>query len=387
MRSLSRALIRCNQAALLLLAIGADAAWAQDPVLAPAVPVRPRVMPNFAPAAPEVVEALMADAEQALSLGDAVLAYELFERAAGYRHSADIEAGWVRAQMQAGQYRAALAFAAHVAGAHPLSATGTVLYAWLLALGGQQREAAARIRSGLSNWPDEPNIRWLHEHLYASFTVRGTPPPWLRPYATGDAAGAGGQVIGSGVLIAADLALANADAVASAGRIWVRDGLGRTRTASVRGMDARTGLATLQLARAFDASPAVPWATADAFPGSPAFFSGFEAGDATARWPLMRVGFLGAVAPGLDERRLGSELLAADGAEPVFDHAGQLAGVGLLSHSGITRFVPASMIRANPPAAKPNQARQVLPRLPPDLIYERALRATLQVIVSSQTVP
>ena len=58
-------------------------------------------------------------------------------------HAPDTEAAQVRAHMQAGDYRRALAFGAHAASAHRRDwPAGTALYAWLLQAGGQA--AAAR---------------------------------------------------------------------------------------------------------------------------------------------------------------------------------------------------------------------------------------------------
>ena len=76
--------------------------------------------------------ALLDAAEAALARGDTEAALAGFERAAGMLHAPDTEMGLVRSQMQAGQYRRALAFAAHTAGAHLEAPAASALYAWLL---------------------------------------------------------------------------------------------------------------------------------------------------------------------------------------------------------------------------------------------------------------
>ena len=60
-------------------------------------------------------------------------------------HAADAELGLIRAAMQDGQYRRALAFCAHTAGEHTDDADGGALYAWLLRIGGQERARRAQV--------------------------------------------------------------------------------------------------------------------------------------------------------------------------------------------------------------------------------------------------
>lgn len=79
----------------------------------------------------------LAEAEVALARGDAALAMERFERAAAREHALDIELGLVRSLMQTGDYRRALSFASHSAGAHGDEPNGAAAYAWLLHPGAQ----------------------------------------------------------------------------------------------------------------------------------------------------------------------------------------------------------------------------------------------------------
>ena len=81
--------------------------------------------------------ALLQRAQSELERGDATQALDDFERAAMMLHAADAELGLIRAAMQDGQYRRALAFCAHTAGEHTDDADGGALYAWLLRIGGQ----------------------------------------------------------------------------------------------------------------------------------------------------------------------------------------------------------------------------------------------------------
>ncbi|HEX7687267.1 MAG TPA: hypothetical protein VF453_06155, partial [Burkholderiaceae bacterium] len=81
--------------------------------------------------------ALVAHAEDELARGHAAAAMDDFERAGQMQHTPDAEMGLIRAELQDGQYRRALAFCAHTAGEHLEAADGGALYAWLLRMGGQ----------------------------------------------------------------------------------------------------------------------------------------------------------------------------------------------------------------------------------------------------------
>jgi len=58
------------------------------------------------------------EGEAKLAAGDASGAQQAFEAATQIVHAADVELGLVRSYMQAGDYRRALSFSAHAAGAH-----------------------------------------------------------------------------------------------------------------------------------------------------------------------------------------------------------------------------------------------------------------------------
>ncbi|MGE1095276.1 hypothetical protein, partial [Pseudomonas zeae] len=76
-----------------------------------------------------------------LAAGDAEAALRDFDVAAQRLHAADTEMSLVRAWMQQGEYRRAIAFVAHTAQAHRQVAGGAVLYAWLLSRGAQDAQA------------------------------------------------------------------------------------------------------------------------------------------------------------------------------------------------------------------------------------------------------
>jgi hypothetical protein len=339
----------------------------------------------------ESVRTTIAAAEARLARGDAVEALQLFERAAAAEHAADIEAGIVRCHLQAGEFGRALAFAAHTAGAHGSDAGGTVLYVWMLVLCGQATFGERLLGQARARLPGDPLLAGLQAQL-----ASGAPVPWagtdvaplrLAPYGVGDAVPATARLVSSGALLEPDRALMPSAALAGATRLWVRDGLGRT-VEVVRDRELAAGdLIALRLGRALggtDAGP-LPVAPSDAFPGSPACASGYAAAVAEMKpaWPWLRQGFLGAVAGDGHERRLGIELpthVLAGG--PVLDLSGRLVGVTQGSGGGVAAaMLPVSSLRAGlaPPVPAPTTA-PAPPRLATEALYERAMRATLQVL-------
>lgn len=90
--------------------------------------------------------ALLAQGESALARGDVGNALAAFERAALMLHAADTEMALVRTYMQAGEYRRAVSFSAHTAGAHrqAVAGRGALCLAALARRAGRGGAAAAR---------------------------------------------------------------------------------------------------------------------------------------------------------------------------------------------------------------------------------------------------
>ena len=289
---------------------------------------------------------LLAAGEKALAHGEAQQAALLFQRAGYIKHAPDAEIGLTRAYMQAGEYRRALAFAAHTAGAHRDSDSGKALYAQLLELGGRG-EIAARL---------------LKEK-----------PARFAPYSPESAAlPKDARVISSGVLLAdGRTALARASSVNEA--LWVRNARGTLVSARVVRRIGELDLALLELERPL-AAAALEAPPRDAFPGSPAFALEYPASeDAAPAWPLLRAGFIG-------RRDLGIALPPGPRGGPVLDTAGRLIGLALADAHGRDRLVPISLLRAELKAGlDENPAAQPIAI---DELYERALAATLQVIAA-----
>ncbi len=333
-------------------------------------------------ATPPALPALLARAEAALKAGDSHTARDAFEQAAALRHAADIEIGWVRAQMLAGEYRRALAFAAHIAGAHPHEGQGAALYAWLLFLGGQEavaRDALARAEFLL---PGDALLASVKARLA---TASAAPPDssFFAPQPLGDSVPAQARLAGNAILLPdARHAIVPLALLEGGGALWLRNGLGRTVRAELLRSDAASGLAVLQLATPLDAPATLALAPREPFPGSPGLVVGYHAeAHALPAWPKISSGFLGGLMPDGTQRRLGIDVPAGSAGSPVFDAAGRLAGIvlpaGTSGQPGLGRVASLSAVAGVEwPAPTPSAT----PALPLDQVYERALRSSLQLI-------
>lgn len=377
---------------------------------------------------------LLAQAEGELAQGNAQSAEKTLDRAAGMLHAADTEMGLVRAYMQAGDYRRALSFAAHTAGAHPEDISGLGLYAWLLHLGGQPAVARQLLDQTLAqvrpSQREAPSVRLLAEvsqRLQAQqLALDGTllqPPMRLAPMPHGAVPTEQARVAGAAWLLPdgqhALLPLVAMPMDAPGTRLWLRNGLGRTVQATPEKAFPDIGLRLVHLREPLadpkDEAVAALWQVPprDAFPGTPAVvMSHARSAQASAAWPLLSVGFLGAPVPApafaaapvpapatqpatqpapqpmpqpvpVSWRRLGIPLPEGQGAGPVLDMSGRLLGLAVPVSDGAQLVVPISRLRQvvgerfGQVASEPTGQRQ-----PVDQLYEGLLRATLQAIVA-----
>ncbi len=334
--------------------------------------------------------ALLARAQAELERGDAPAALDDFERAAMMLHAADAELGLIRAAMQDGQYRRALAFCAHTAGEHVDEPDGGVLYAWLLRVGGQPALAGRVLAQAQEHAGDSALVKAASAALARPLPVASGPllaatdrmAPWPVPVVAPT-----GAHFASNAVLLDDGVTALAPLPAGAGaETWVRNALGHMTRARVdRSQDALValGLVLLRLEAPLRTGAFVPAAARDPFAGSPGFAIQFAGTDAPA-WPVLSQGFLGGAA-GLDgPRRLGFDGLGAAPGAPVLDAAGRLAGITIRTQGGQTTWLPASTWRATPPVAAasaataaPTGARALAA---PDEIYEAGLQRALQVL-------
>ncbi len=339
--------------------------------------------------------ALLARGEAALAAQDPAQALAAFEQAARIAHSADTELAIVRSYMQAGEYRRALAFGAHTAGAHLDESAGTALYAWLLHAGAQDLVARRLLAQALERTSGEPLLAQVAFQLGHPWpTATGAllrPPARLAPYGETKGLPAGASVVASATLAAGGTrAVVPASALVKGARYWVRNGLGRLVEAQPDPAPPSHGLSLLRLAVALP-GPALIAAGTTTFPGSIAYAVEFAPQtNAAPAWPLMKSGFVGAASNGGATRALGVALPRGSArGGPVFDAGARLIGVAAgTGPAGADILVPAPLLRQafgdglfGAAAAGPARPSA------PDAIYEPALSQTLQLIRSGVARP
>jgi hypothetical protein len=332
---------------------------------------------------------LVQQAESLLAQGDTAGAERGFEQAASTLHSADVEAGLVRTYMQAGEYRRALAFGAHAAGAHREVPAGSALYAWLLHVGGQGVVARRTLDDAIQSFPEDPLLRQAGEQLRQ---------PWPRPFGrllhaptrcAPQTWGAGvpesARVSGTAVLAAdGQRALAPGAGLGLARQVWLRNGLGQTVAAQVEARSGQDddGWVVLRLQSPLPVSVGLTLAPRAPFAGSPGSLVEYAGDDsATPSWPLLRQGFFGRLLATPGERLLGIEAPPGRRGGPVFDAQGRWVGIARPGIDGRDRLAAADdlpLVLAPVSASAPVQQRASI-----DTVYESALRVTLQLMIQA----
>ena len=333
-------------------------------------------------------DALVIFAEQRMAEGEASAALEALERASLLAHQAEIELGLVRALMQEGEYRRAMALGAHAAGAHPELPEGTLLYAWLLQAGGQGRYADRVLAETLERWPGQASLADLRQRLAQAWPV--LPPALLSgparalPYGWGTALPAQGRVAAS-ALVAEDGqgAVAPLAAVAEARALALRNGLGQAVICTLADRDEASGLAWLRTDSPLTPPAPLRRTAAEPFAGSVGTTVEFAPqDDAAPAWPWLRQGFIGRFAGAY--RPLGLDLPAGPRGGPVFDAAGRLVGLALRTAEGhdalaaVQRWPRDWAERAAPEADGSRPAAVAV-----EALYEVALKRVAQIIVVS----
>ncbi|WP_310384093.1 hypothetical protein [Roseateles sp.] len=354
-------------------------------------PKQGQALPQSEPAR----QALLKTARTALGAGDSALAIAQLDAAAMISHAADTELLMLQAQMQAGDYRSALMFASHTAGAHIHDPEALALYAWMLALGEQRVEARRLLDAGLKRLPQEPTLlaMQLQLPLAEPAAAAETDPQAAAirpgPLAIGTPVPAHAQALGSGLLLDSGRhALLPLDpSQDSAAQLWVRNGLGHASAARLVKRFDSLGLALLSLDTPLpSAQSSLQRAPRDAFAGSPATaFSYLAAPSAQAAWPAMHRGFLGRLSAASNQQALGIELPVAPRGGPVFDQAGRWVGISVAGPNGDPKLASLSVLQAALGPwfeAVPVQAQGLTLAL--DEQYEQALPLTVQLLVAGK---
>ena len=338
---------------------------------------------------------LLKKGETDLVLGHAELALPAFEQAANLEHAADIEMGILRSFMQLGEYRRALAFAAHTAGAHQDEPGGSALYAWLLHCGGQRTFAQQFLKEAQVRMPNEVLLGLTKKQLDTAAPIADglllEVPNRLAPYSYPDQPiPAQAAVVGSALLVnAGKSALVPTVVIAHSREIFLRNGLGNTTRATVQSQSQELGLSLLRLDSALPAQNGLVVPSRDAFPGSIAYAIDYVSSiKSDPAWPLLYQGFLGMPDEATSLRLLGIDIPDGQHGGPVLDGAGRLVGLILpttdKAQTGAkTRFVPISRLRQQfgelfgAISEQPASAK-----IPTDEVYEKSLGQTLQVMTA-----
>jgi hypothetical protein len=331
---------------------------------------------------------LVAEGEALLAAGDAAGALRAFESAASIVHAADVELGLVRSHMQAGDYRRALTFGAHAAGAHRELPGGMVLYAWLLHVGGQRPFAKRMLDEWIVRAPSDAALlqarRELSNPSPRADGVLALPPIRIGPSDASTPVPAGASVVGNAVLLPSGRqAVVPAQLVAGARRVWIRNGLGRTSAATPSVRQDVVDLILLELDSALDRP--VDWLAAPAPPpaGSPSYLIEYGlSGDAAPAWPILHAGFFGRPREAPSMRPLGIDAPSGPRGGPVFDRYGRVAGIAMTAADGSGWLLPVSsfVVQPDAPGSAVGTAQPTTP-LALDALYEAALRMSAQLIV------
>lgn len=347
--------------------------------------------------------ALLDRAEAQLARGEVVEATDTFERAAMMLHAPDTEMGLVRAYMQAGQYRRALSFCAHVSGAHLESGAAGALYAWLLSAGGQRQFATRVLTETRERLPGDPvGLEVARAFASAAPVATGLlvqSPQRMAPQAVSERGAPtlpnSVRVVSSGVLVAnGTMALVPSTAVepASSEAVRVRNGMGLITQAhaDVAQPLASRGVTVLRLdvALPVEGIPAV--APRDPFAGSASFAFAYAAQEsAQPAWPWLSQGFFGSFLGRDGYRKLGIGIVGSYGG-PVLDAAGRLAGMvlegrgeepAMLSASHWLDFFPVSAPAVVSASSSVGAAERQIGAIPADEAYEYGMRIALQVLM------
>lgn len=331
-------------------------------------------------------DALMRQGAAALAMGDTKTAAAAFETAVSMVHAPDAELGLVRSYMQAGNYRQALSYCAHTAGAHKDEPEGAAFYVWLLHLGGQDVAAKRILLEAQARMPGNAVLDGMQRRMaggLASSSGKPDDTTAFKPYSVPPLKAATAAMSGSGVLIDGGRhALVPLASVAHARKIWVRNGLGQLRQAAVESRLEKDGMALLKLDQPLPVTEEFMTASRDPFPGSVVYAIEYaRVPSAQPDWPVLRHGFLGNPSGNSPDWELGITMPTGSHGGPVFDASGALAGVTISTPQGKSMFLPISRMR-RALGDRLGSPRQVVKgvRIAMENVYENAMRATVQVM-------
>lgn len=331
--------------------------------------------------------ALMSQAAGALASGEPRRAALLYEQAGTqFGESVEAELGQVRAYLEGGDFRQAVAFANLVAGEHAESMAALALLAYIEDRGGQTERALARLRAARAAAPDdvallgsmaeilidrgaaaqaiaaldawiarsppqgdiyalraraalangdgEGALRWrARAAAAANMAAAGTASSWPAPHFQPMSIPVGAAAVAANgfVVDAGSRVVTLARAVAGAhGAIAVRNGLGQVRRARVEAVHDQAGLAVLRLEQPYDAAWSIrrEQMAEPAAGRSCAVLAYPVAGSLDPTYPALGPGIVLRTGIGANGYAQITSALGAAGS-PIFDPAGHLVGIAL----------------------------------------------------------
>lgn len=348
-----------------------------------------------------VFRGLLNRADTALREGKPELAHDLYVQAEGQSEdSPDADIGQVRADLLAGEFRRASAFALLVSGEHTDSSEALAIGAFLEERAGQTDRAIDFLQKALAKSPDSVPLvgalaeifidrgrysqavellsGWIRAHSFqadvdalakrASLNdiPAGTRPGegrWPTPYFESFPA-VTGKCVNGFVIDGGKRVVTLAMQVATGQRVYVRNGVGRVRAARVEGING--GLMTLDLAEPYEAR----WSllAGAPVPGRPASVVGFGVVDRReASWPALTSGLI--IQPrGTGPLRMSADLPESLAGSPVFDPQARLVGVIAPRAEGAAPksdpwVIPMTASGASPAPLTPVPAKELMERV------------------------
>jgi hypothetical protein len=316
-----------------------------------------------------------------LSEGNTEKARLDLEKAGGHFHAIEIELGLIQTLMQAGEYRHALSAAAHTQAEHPDAIDSSLLYVWLMAIGGQTNPAKQLIETTRERHPKDTSLTLLLQQIKArqliATELKTSTAIQLKPFTPENGAAINSrQYLATGILINnGTQAITWLSNTVRNKTLQLRNGLGRETNASIEKTFPNSKLVILKLQKPLKTTNNITLANKTPFPGNPIYIVGFTPhNNDHADWPQLQVDILGTPTSTIDGYPIHVQHASVGSA--VFNQQGAL--IGVVNDDSKKMIVPLTEVLV----AYKNLVNTAQPvsKLPMDEIYESALSNTVQVL-------
>jgi hypothetical protein len=332
---------------------------------------------NYTPDQQKKINQIQQSVHHDLMIGDVAHARSQLDEAGSNFHSEEIELAAIQTLMQGGEYRHALSAAAHTQAEHRDFSDATLLYAWLLAIGGQLQPAKNLVLSSLErNTSSELtkmlaqlNSGELNSSAFKSTAMQLGPVTDTKSFINN-------KFLASGILVDAQHVITSRTSLANYKNFTMQNGLGRVFKAHIDETFSDTYLARLILESPPPTSSFKEMVNKTPFPGTPIYIVSFPY-NARPNWPQLSIDILGTP---IDKPTDKNEKLYSlnsrhlDYGTGVYNLSGQL--IGIVVSDGTT--IPKLRMLVKDTNEK-NLTNTKLSRVPVDQIYETALQRTVQI--------